>query len=130
MFAGTFAKLSALNPVCSFQGNRRGAELRRGRGGRRGLGLEDVVIAGADHPQGDNLSCSPLRSQRPLRLCGCLGFFPTPTVGSVRALAEHDHAHRSRENHQINPHRPVADVVAIKRYAFSVGRVIAARHLP
>ncbi len=41
----------AFNLDYSFQGNRRGAELRRGR---RGLGLEVIAVSGATHPQGDD----------------------------------------------------------------------------
>ncbi len=52
----------------SFQGNRRGAELRRGR---RGWRLEDAVVPDADHPQGDYLiliSSAISAASAPLRL--------------------------------------------------------------
>ncbi len=79
----------------SFQGNHRGAELRRGR---RGIGLEDIAVSGATAPQGDDPIDALLSDLSGLCASAvALEFLPTPNLGLHPRAAEYagadaDHA--------------------------------------
>ncbi len=71
-----------MNIINAIQGNRRGAELRRGR---REPELKDTLFSVPITPVTAHCR-SPLRSQRPLRLCSSLGFFQNAGARMIALL--------------------------------------------